>query len=131
MQMVQRRKMRNVVPNAARCLVVLWFSVSAMSAVSAGQAAPETNPPTAAQDATKPDGKAANGLLIEPGELPVTYPRAPYHVKFYARGNYVPVLRWKLESGALPPGIKLDDDGLLHGEAQRAGEFQFAVSVKD
>jgi hypothetical protein len=31
----------------------------------------------------------------------------------------------------LPPGIKLEDEGLLHGAADRAGEFQFVVSVTD
>ncbi|HZW95775.1 MAG TPA: hypothetical protein VFF64_22705 [Candidatus Eremiobacteraceae bacterium] len=124
--------------NAVLRLVALSLIVTAMSTASAGQAGAETSPPTdqatAAQDnqdKAAPDDKAVNGLLIEPSDLPVTYPRAPYQVKFHARGNYVPVLHWKLESGALPPGIKLQDDGLLHGEAQRAGEFQFAVSVRD
>ena len=118
-----------------RLVVALSVTVTGMSAASAGQGAAEANPPTnqatAAQDGATPDGKGTNGLVIEPGELPTTYPRAPYQVKFHARGNYVPVLHWKLESGTLPPGIKLEDDGLLHGEAQRAGEFQFVVSVKD
>ena len=72
-----------------------------------------------------------DGLVIEPTELPETYPRGPYQVDFHARGNYVPVLRWRLESGTLPPGIRLEDNGVLHGEAERAGEFQFVVSVKD
>ena len=71
------------------------------------------------------------GLVIEPEELPGTYPQGTYEVRFHARGNYVPVLHWKLEKGALPAGIKLEDDGNLHGQAQRAGEFQFTVSVRD
>jgi hypothetical protein len=71
------------------------------------------------------------GLVIEPEELPGTYPHGPYEVNFQARGHYVPVLRWRLESGALPPGMKLDDNGELRGEAERAGEFQFVVSVRD
>jgi len=72
-----------------------------------------------------------DGLVIEPEELPSTYPHGPYQVNFRARGNYVPVLHWRVESGALPPGIKLDDDGLLRGEAERAGDFQFVVAVRD
>jgi hypothetical protein len=151
MQMERPRKSRGTeFLSAALRLVWLSLIVTAMSTASAGQAGAETSPvtdqETAAQDNTAqnsaaqnnpgqnnaaPDDKAVNGLLIEPRDLPVTYPRAPYQVKFYARGNYVPVLHWKLESGALPPGIKLEDDGSLHGEAQRVGEFQFAVSVKD
>jgi hypothetical protein len=83
----------------------------------------------AAPDKTSQDKD--EGLVIEPGELPATYPHGPYQVNFHARGNYVPVLRWRVESGALPPGIKLEDNGVLHGEAERAGEFQFVVAVRD
>jgi hypothetical protein len=73
----------------------------------------------------------ADGLVIEPNELPATYPHEPYHVFFHARGNYVPVLHWKIDKGALPPGLTLDDNGDLHGETQRAGEYQFTVVVTD
>jgi hypothetical protein len=73
----------------------------------------------------------SDGLLIEPEELPVTYPHGTFQVNFHARGNYVPVLHWRVESGTLPPGIKLEDNGELHGEAERAGEFHFVVSVRD
>jgi hypothetical protein len=88
----------------------------------------------AAQDKTSQDKTAPDkdeGLVIEPGEVPATYPHGPYQVNFHARGNYVPVLHWRVESGALPPGIKLEDNGVLHGEAERAGEFQFVVAVRD
>ncbi len=88
---------------------------------TAGDAAPQESA-TADKD---------NGLVIEPTELPPTYPRGPYQVKFHARGNYVPVLHWRVEKGTLPPGITLDDNGLLHGEAQKPGEFHFVVAVKD
>ncbi len=71
------------------------------------------------------------GLVIEPAELPATYLHGTYQVNFHARGNYVPVLHWRVESGALPPGIKLEENGVLHGEAERAGEFQFVVAVRD
>jgi hypothetical protein len=69
-------------------------------------------------------------VIQNDSELPQTYPRASYEVRFRARGG-VPVLHWKLEKGALPPGIKLEDDGLLHGQPERAGEFQFTASVSD
>jgi hypothetical protein len=76
-----------------------------------------------------PQGES--GLIIEnDSELPETYPRGYYEVRFRAHGG-VPVLHWRLEKGALPPGIKLEDDGLLHGQAERTGEFQFTVSVTD
>ncbi len=74
---------------------------------------------------------AENGLVIEPKELPPTYPQGSYEVRLHGRGNYVPTLHWRVQSGALPPGITLDDSGALHGTAQRAGEFSFVVLVKD
>jgi len=84
---------------------------------------------TARQDRTSQDKDEL--MVIEPAELPSTYPHGSYQVNFHARGNYVPALHWRVESGALPPGIKLEDNGVLHGEAERAGEFQFVVAVRD
>ena len=91
---------------------------------------------TALQDKPSHDKDKDNkdkdeGLVIEPAELPATYPLGSFQVNFRARGNYVPPLHWRVESGALPPGIKLEDNGVLHGDAERAGEFQFAVAVRD
>ena len=71
------------------------------------------------------------GLVIEnDSDLPDTFPRASYEMRFRAHGG-VSVLHWKLEKGALPPGLKLEDDGLMHGSPERSGEFQFTVSVTD
>jgi hypothetical protein len=84
------------------------------------------------QDTDKDKDKDKDqGLVIEPAELPPTYPLGTFQVNLRARGNYVPPLRWRVESGALPPGIKLEDNGVMHGEAERAGEFQFVVAVRD
>lgn len=93
----------------------------------------QENPPAAAtqQDKAEPETPAEEGLVIEPDELPQTYPRGDYHVQFQARGNYVPVLQWKVQGGTLPRGIRLEENGLLHGSAERTGEFQFIVSVRD
>ncbi len=77
------------------------------------------------------DPSVAPSLVIEPTELPQTYPHGTYQLNFTGKGNYVPVLRWRVESGTLPPGIKLEDNGTLHGSAERAGEFQFVVSARD
>ena len=95
-----------------------------MSAAALGQAG-------AVPDNSGAGTKKDDGLVIEPAEVPVTYPRGQYRFALHARGNYVPVLHWRVESGTLPPGIKLEDDGLLQGAAERAGEFQFVVSVRD
>lgn len=72
-----------------------------------------------------------SGIVIESdSELPDTYPQAPYEFRFRARGG-TPPLHWRAEKGALPPGMKLDDDGLLHGQAERVGEFQFTISARE
>jgi hypothetical protein len=126
-----------------------------MTAAAMGQAGAEENtPPTTAKDGTAADPTASDktasdkatpdkdnkdkddkdkdgGLVIEPTEVPGTYPQGVYQVNFEGRGNYVPVLHWRVESGALPPGITLEDNGVLHGAAERAGEFQFVVSARD
>ena len=121
----------------------------AMSAVAWGQGGDgQSTPPAAGTGKTPQNNPAAqaaadkgdkdnnnnnkdDGLVIEPTELPTTYPQGPYLVRFQPRGNYVPVLHWRVESGTLPPGIKLEEDGVLRGAAERAGEFNFALSVKD
>ncbi|MGA7377367.1 MAG: hypothetical protein WBW36_13530 [Candidatus Sulfotelmatobacter sp.] len=110
-------------------MLMVWLCVGSREPAF-GQDNPPAASATAQSDAET--GKAADqGLVIEPEELPQTYPHGDYHVQFQARGNYVPVLQWKVQSGSLPPGIKLEENGLLHGSAEKAGEFQFAVSVRD
>src|ERR1700740_1532550 len=69
-------------------------------------------------------------LIQNDAELPNAYPRTPYEYRFHPRGG-VPVLQWRVEKGALPPGMKLEDDGRLHGAPEHKGEFQFTVSVQD
>jgi len=81
------------------------------------------------QSATEPQPE--NPLLIEnDSQLRDTYPGERYELHFTARGG-VPVLHWRMEKGALPPGMQLEDNGLLHGAAERTGEFQFTVSLID
>jgi hypothetical protein len=38
---------------------------------------------------------------------------------------------WKVEKGDLPPGLRLEDDGTLHGSPEKTGEYHFTVSVTD
>jgi hypothetical protein len=76
-------------------------------------------------------GQGESDLIVEnDAQLPETYPHASYEVRFHARGG-VPPLHWRVEKGTLPPGLKLGDDGLLHGSPEHTGEFQFSVSVTD
>lgn len=92
--------------------------------------------PVRADESPEPQDSVAQAqtppsLIIEnESELPDTYPGANYEVRFHARGG-VPRLHWKLEKGALPQGIRLEEDGLLHGRPERTGEFNFTASVTD
>ncbi|MFZ0817205.1 MAG: Ig domain-containing protein [Candidatus Sulfotelmatobacter sp.] len=103
--------------------------IGALAMGTSWAAVAQTNS-AAANDRAAPDDDK-DGLVIGPVELPQTYSQGPYQFVFYAHGNYVPVLHWRVESGALPPGITLDDNGVLRGAAKRPGEFQFVVSVRD
>jgi len=69
-------------------------------------------------------------VIQDESPLPDTFPLADYEFRFRARGGVVP-LHWKVEKGAIPPGLKLEENGLLHGRPERAGEFQFTVSARD
>lgn len=72
----------------------------------------------------------ADLLIQTEAQLPDTYPHASYEIRFRARGG-VPPLHWRVEKGALPLGLKLEPDGLLHGQPEREGEFQFTIALKD
>src|SRR4029077_1702620 len=102
---------------ALACALVIALGGTALGQAGAGQ---KNAPATATDKSDKPAGDKAtadktardetaqdndNGLVIWPAELPTTYPQGPYLVNFQARGNYVPVLHWRVERGALPPGI--------------------------
>jgi hypothetical protein len=72
-----------------------------------------------------------HGLVIETdAELPDTYPTGMYEIRLAAHGG-ISTLHWRLEKGALPAGIKLEEDGRLHGQTERVGEFQFTLAVSD
>lgn len=76
-------------------------------------------------------GPGESDLIIEnDSQLTETYPHASYEARFHAHGG-TPPLHWRVEKGALPPGLKLEHDGLLHGSPEHTGEFQFTVSVTD
>jgi hypothetical protein len=114
--------------------VVAGFAVGSwqLDVVDAG--APQKLLQAAASKARVPqaaDSQNQNALTIETeAKLPDTFPKAPYEVRLSAHGG-VPVLHWRFEKGMLPPGMKIEDDGLLHGTADRTGEFQFTATVTD
>lgn len=79
-----------------------------------------------------PRTEADPSLVIDDRLLPPkTYLHAQYEFMFQARGNSVPPLHWRVEKGELPPGLTLEDNGVLHGEPVRTGEYHFTVSVTD
>lgn len=84
---------------------------------------------TAAEEVQQ--GESESDLFIEnDAQLAETYPHALYELHFRARGG-VPPLHWRVEKGVLPQGLKLEDDGFLHGSPEHTGEFQFTVAVSD
>jgi len=69
------------------------------------------------------------GLVIHgDSEMPEGYLRRNYEYHFTARGAFNP-LHWKIEKGSPPPGMRLEDNGLLHGQPLHSGEYQFTVST--
>jgi len=90
------------------------------------QATAQTNAP--------PASAANDGLVIDERLLPPkTYVHAQYEFQFRARGNYVPPLHWQWGSIRPPglPGLRMEDNGLLHGEPTQPGVYHFKVTVHD
>ncbi len=111
--------MRRMVGVVVLMCVCSWAGSRPARAQAAGQAAQPS-----------PDQSASDLAILNDSPLPDTYPHADYEYRFHAHGG-VPVLHWRLEKGTLPPGLKLEEDGLLHGQPVRAGEFEFTISVRD
>ena len=80
----------------------------------------------------RPAASAPEGgqLIIETSSLPSGYTRGAYTFTLRAHGG-IPPLHWEVEKGELPPGLKLEDDGTLHGAPEKPGEYRFTVSVTD
>jgi hypothetical protein len=80
----------------------------------------------------RPAASAPEGgkLIIETSSLPSGYTRGTYTFTLRAHGG-IPPLHWKVEKGELPPGLRLEDDGTLHGAPEKPGEYRFTVSVTD
>ena len=119
-----RAKMKTSVFNPGFIVAVGWYLAGALlsGSLTAQQSKPSAHGPA----------PVSNGLTIRTeGTLPATYPHAVYQVYLEAQGESVPPLHWKVGSGGLPPGMLLEDTGLLHGEPTQAGEYHFAISVTD
>lgn len=53
-----------------------------------------------------------------------------YSFRFQAGGG-LPPYHWRVASGSLPPGLKLQDDGELTGQLEESSGAEFTVSVTD
>jgi len=123
--MSKGHRMRRVADGVVLLACGVAMAACSLGLADAGDQQPETQ--GGAQAAAQSD----SGLVIEnDSELPDTYPHGSYELRFRAHGG-VSVLHWRLQKGSLPPGMNLEDNGLLHGQAERPGEFQFTVSVTD
>jgi len=69
-------------------------------------------------------------LSIQTHELPRAYVRQAYQVRLQAQGG-APPLKWEVSEGLLPPGMVLQNDGLLTGTSTQTGDFRFGVTVTD
>jgi hypothetical protein len=112
-----------------RRTLFLWILVGAGISICQVRSVGIGNDQTEAQEVQQ--GRSESDLIIEGDpQLPETYPHASYEFRFRVWGG-VPPLHWRIERGALPPGLKLEDDGLLHGSPEHTGEFEFTISVTD
>ncbi len=74
---------------------------------------------------------ADQGLAIASESLPQAVLHQNYFYEFRAHGGTAP-LHWQVESGALPPGLKLDAaSGRIAGAAASPGEYRFTAKVSD
>lgn len=70
-------------------------------------------------------------LLITTGALPNGGRGAPYSQQISATGGRAPY-RWRITSGAPPPGLQLDSStGVLSGTPSALGSYGFTVEVTD
>ncbi len=73
-----------------------------------------------------------SSLMFSPSELPEAQVGQPYQATITITGNETPVFSIVIDSGELPPGLKLvyeevDDTAKIEGTPEEAGEFEFTV----
>jgi hypothetical protein len=119
--------MQRMILTAVSVSLLMSRFAAAVDPLTSSQA--EQQPPTQGQSA--PQTTDDNALIIDTDpSLPDAFPHRNYQVRFTAHGG-IPPLRWNRAAGTLPPGLKLEPSGLLHGEPDRGGEFRFTISATD
>src|SRR5690606_23910491 len=69
----------------------------------------------------------AGGLAVRTLLLPPAIVGLRYGPQLRASGSRGGAVSWSLESGVLPPGVRLNADGTLTGVPTAAGAFTFGV----
>lgn len=73
----------------------------------------------------------AERLQVLPGPLRTAKVGRPYRVKLRARGGVAP-LRWRIVTGTLPRGARLERAlGVLEGAPRKAGRYRVVVEARD
>lgn len=72
----------------------------------------------------------AGALSITTSSLPAASVNQPYQVTLAAEGGKDPLV-WTVASGALPPGLMLNNNGIITGTAAVTGTFNFTVRLQD
>lgn len=72
----------------------------------------------------------ASSIVAAPASLPAMRAGTPFQQPLSASGGRAPY-SFVLASGALPPGLALDRNGLLSGTPTQRGPFNFVVRAKD
>ncbi len=106
--------------------VCFWFAVSGLGLSQT----PGESRRVGGQEQRRASAPEGGQLIIETSSLPSGYTRGTYTFTLRAHGG-IPPLHWRVEKGELPPGLKLEDDGTLHGAPEKPGEYRFRVSVTD
>ena len=94
-------------------LLRLTIAVMLLSCVYAQQAPAPTSP-----------------LTITTESLPEASLQQGYRVRLQATGGVAP-LHWSVTSGSLPPGLELEDTGIISGVATKVGDYRLSVTVRD
>lgn len=121
---VNRNRFAHGMGSVVLALALYLSATSSLLAVANAGGAHPLQPPAARQQ------DEAEFIIVNDSHLPDAYPMGNYEVHLLARGG-APPLHWHLEKGGLPPGINLEENGLIHGAARSGGEFHFTVSVRD
>jgi len=111
----------------------LFLLVALCHPVLLGSASSGTvgDPHVSAQTTTSEHGQKDSPIAITTEfQLPEASLQTPYEFRLLAQSG-VPPFQWSLEKGSLPPGLRIDETGLLRGTPERAGEFQFTATRKD